>query len=238
MRRELETILRDDALALRWMPGDTGRLVVVFAGMKRGVGGEHPAEFVGSAGMAGDAALFVTDRRSTWYAAPGLWRRILTHVRHVRMTERIGEVLALGSSMGGWGAMLLARDMPVRRVLAFSPQVSMDRAELDDPRWPAIGSFGAAPPATSLAGALRADTHYTVVASEGCLWDRRQASLLRKRANVRRLHLPGQAHNTAARLKAAGILAPFVTAVLSGAVAEASALIRTLKAPEGAEETP
>lgn len=235
MERALETVLRDEALAVRWMPGATGRLVVVFTGARRGFGGAHPVEFAGSAAAGGDAVLFVTDRRSTWFAAPGLWRRVVGVVRYVRLTERMREVVALGSSMGGWGAILLARDVAVRRVLAFSPQVAMDRAVLDDPRWPQAADLGA-PPATDLRAALRPATEYTVVASEGARADRRHMALLPRAGNVRRMLLPGDAHNAAGAMKAAGVLAPFVAAVMDGARGEAARLIETMRAPAPSEE--
>ncbi|MBM2575632.1 hypothetical protein JQC91_04880 [Jannaschia sp. Os4] len=229
MKRSLDLILRDDLLALRWLPGTTGRMVVVFTGLKLGVGGGHPTEFAGSASQDGDAVLFVTDRTSSWYSAPGLWRRVVTWVRYVRRSERIREVLSLGTSMGGYGAILLAKHLPVTRVVAFSPQVTRDDAVLEDARWRALEH---PLPERDLAAACVDRTEYLLLASEGCTLDRRHIARMPRTPNVHRLLLPGHHHNAAGRLKAAGLLAPVVAACLSGARAEARRLIDTGLRPE------
>ena len=229
MKSAIDLLLRDDLLALRWLPGTSGRMVVVFTGLKLGVAGGHVTEFAGSASAHGDAVLFVTDRTASWYSAPGLWRRIVTWVRYVRRSERVREVMSLGTSMGGYGAILLARHLPVTRAVAFSPQVTRDEAVVADGRWPALDH---PPPARDVSEACVARTEYLLLASEGCTLDRRHLARMPRTPNVHRLLLPGHHHNAAGRLKAAGLLTPVVAACLSGARAEARRLIDTGLRPE------
>ncbi len=218
MTAPIETVLKDDDLTLRWLPGSARRMIVVFTGMQAGFGGTPLDEFAGSASRGGENnVLFVTDRRATWYAAEGLWRRIVKLVRYLRRTERIEEVVSLGNSMGGYGALLLPRDVRVARAIAFSPQVTMDRAVLDDRRWPDVtATYGALPEriVSDTFGATR--TQYYLMASRDASEDAAHLALVPEGKRVHRWLLPGSRHNLAGGLKDAGLLPEVIDTIIRG----------------------
>ena len=227
MRRAIETVFRDPELTLRWLPGSTPRLVVVFTGMKRGFGGAAMDEFAASASCRGEnGVLFVTDRRVTWFSAPGLWKRTVDLIRTVRDSEGAREVVSLGNSMGGYAAMLLARDMRLRRVIAFSPQVTMDRDILADDRWPDVKARWGRLPVRDLSQTVAASgARYYVVAGRDCAEDMAHVHLLPEGDRMNRFLLPTSRHNPAGALKEAGLLHRVVAAMVRGRKTRATALL-------------
>ena len=218
MSSTIDTVLQDEELILRWLPGSTRRMVVVFTGLKAGFGGAPLDEFAGSASDKGkNNVLFVTDRRATWFAAPGLWRRIVKLTRYLRKSEGIEEIVTLGNSMGGFGALLLPRDVRVRRAIAFSPQLTMDRTLMDDTRWPDIkDKFGDLP--VDNVGGTFADTktQYYLTAGGGCREDVAHLDFAPEMNRVHRFVLPKGRHNIAGALKDAGLLSDVIGAIIRG----------------------
>jgi pimeloyl-ACP methyl ester carboxylesterase len=214
MIRAISTLLEDDTLLLRFLPGAARRLVVVFTGFPDLPNGERTDEFVGSASADGENnVLFVTDRKGGWYSTEGLWTRIVGVIREVLEQRDIRELITLGVSMGGYGALLLPRDLRVRRAVAFAPQVTLDRDLVDDDRWPSIDN----PPERDLPATMRRSrTQYTVAAGVGNALDIAHLDLLPDYGRVHRYLLPTRRHNVAAALKEAGLLAPVVGAALLG----------------------
>ena len=227
MATPVETVFEDEELRLRWLPGRLPRMVVVFTGMKARFGGAPVDEFARSAACGGqNNVLFVTDRRATWYAAPGLWRRIVRFVRYLRRSEGMREVLTLGTSMGGFGALLLPRDVRVLRAVAFAPQVTMDPEILADDRWPPVKARWGTLPARSVADVVASGrTQYYVAAGAGCAEDMAHLDLLPDTPRVRRYLLPDGRHNPARALKEAGLLPIVVAAMLRGQDRRAARLL-------------
>jgi pimeloyl-ACP methyl ester carboxylesterase len=193
-------------------------MVVVFTGMKLAFGGAEPAEFAESASARGEnSVLFVTDRRATWYAAPGLWWRTLKLIRYLRNSEGLTELVTLGNSMGGYGALLLSRDLRVSRAIAFAPQVTMDPAVLQDDRWPDIkGRYGALPERSVAETIGKGRTQYYMIAGEDCPEDMAHLALVADSPRIHRYVLPGAKHNPARVLKNAGILPDVINALIRG----------------------
>ncbi|SFJ68308.1 hypothetical protein [Jannaschia pohangensis] len=224
----IDTVFQDEDLILRWLPGRTRRLVVVFTGMKAGFGGAPLDEFAGSASGRGDNnVLFVTDKRASWYAAPGLWRRVVKFIRYLRRAEGIEEVITLGTSMGGFGALLLPRDLRVRRAIAFAPQVSMDRSVIEDDRWPDVHKRYGSLPVRNLADEMgETRTHYFVLAGSDCPDDLRHLALIPDdMPRVQRWILPQGRHNLARTLKDAGLLEAVIGAIVRGRASRVDGLL-------------
>ena len=226
MAPTIDTVFQDEDLTLRWLPGSERRMVVVFTGMKAGFGGQPLDEFAGSASRGGENnVLFVTDRKATWYAAPGLWQKVVKLVRYLRRSERIEEVVTLGNSMGGYGALLLPRDIRVKRAIAFSPQVTMDRDLLADHRWPDVtAAYGALPEriVSDTFGGTR--TQYYLMASANCVEDAAHLALVPEMPRVHRWALPGARHNLAGGLKEAGLLGDVIDTIIRGRKAQVDGL--------------
>ncbi len=231
MTPTIEDVLLDRELRLRWLPGRGKRMVVVFTGMHAGVMGQPLDEFAGSAWGGGENnVLFVTDRRATWYAAPGLWRRIVKLVKYLRDSEGLREVISLGNSMGGYGAMLLPRDVRVTRVVAFSPQVTMDRKLLADDRWPDVGARFTLPVRNVGDVIGRARAHFYVMAGADCAPDLEHLALLPDHKRLHRYILAKGRHNVAHRLKSAGVLGDVIAAIIKGRKARVESLLGDYRA--------
>lgn len=239
MSPTIDTVLQDEELTLRWLPGTTRRLIVVFTGVRAGFGGAPLDEFAGSASRQGENnVLFVTDRRGTWYSAPGLWSRIVRLIRYLRKSEAIEEIVTLGNSMGGYGALLLPQDLKVRRAIAFSPQLTLDRALTDDARWPDIMKRYGRMPARNV-GETFATTRsqYYLTAGGGCREDVDHLGFAPESRRVHRWILPKGKHNLAGTLKDAGLLYDVVGAIIRGRKARVETLYQTyaqrVRAPSG-----
>ncbi|MGB3407147.1 MAG: hypothetical protein WBA67_06600 [Jannaschia sp.] len=228
MAQTIDTVLQDEELTLRWLPGASSRLVVVFTGMKEGFGGQPLDEFAGSASLKGENnVLFVTDRRATWFAAPGLWRRTVRMIRYLRKSEGIREIVSLGNSMGGYAALLLPRDLRVARAIAFAPQITMDRGLLDDRRWPDIQKRWGVLPVRSIDETIESTrTQYYVSAGGNCPEDVAHLDLLAPHKRVHRFVLRNGRHNMARSLKDRGILSDVITAIIRGRKARVDAIYR------------
>ncbi|MEO0862623.1 MAG: hypothetical protein AAFY65_18655 [Pseudomonadota bacterium] len=218
MTPRIETVFRDEEMTLRWLPGSSKRMVVVFTGMYHAFGGEGPDEFAASASIKGaNNVLFVSDRRSTWFAAPGLWRRMVKMIRYIRRSEGMQEVISLGNSMGGYGAMLLPKDLRVTRAIAFAPQVTMDRSLLQDDRWPDVQKRWGVLPVRNVGETFaQTRTQYHVVVGGGCAEDVAHLDLLPAHKRLHTYVLPGGRHNLARGLKEAGVLGDVIEAILKG----------------------
>ncbi len=122
---DIKSLVDDDELRLRWMPGNSTSLVVVFSGVQHNVGGLPLDEFVGTASEgARNHVLFVSDVKCSWFSRPQLNTRILDAINTFIDTHQIQDVVAIGNSMGGYGAILFSDRLPFRIVAAFSPHAA------------------------------------------------------------------------------------------------------------------
>jgi pimeloyl-ACP methyl ester carboxylesterase len=113
---------------------ESGRAVVSFTGIGHGLGGVQKEEFGRSLKGVADRVYFVIDKKRSWYNG--------THeeIERVMRRELAGfeEVVTLGNSMGGFGALYFAgRFGRCRAAVAFSPQFSLKPGVVSgrDRRW-------------------------------------------------------------------------------------------------------
>ncbi|SDY37962.1 hypothetical protein SAMN05444004_101294 [Jannaschia faecimaris] len=226
MAPTIDTVLQDEELLLRWLPGSARRMIVVFTGVQAGFGGAPLDEFAASASRRGENnVLFVTDRRATWYSAPGLWSKIVKLVRYLRRSEGIEEIVTLGNSMGGYGALLLPQDLRVKRAIAFSPQLTLARDLTDDTRWPDIMKRYGKMPARNVGETFASTrTQYYLTAGGGCREDIDHLEFAPQDKRVHRWILPRGRHNLAGSLKETGILYDLIGAIIRGRKARVEAL--------------
>lgn len=219
MALPIETVLEDPELRLRWLPGHSRSMVVAFTGRHAQFAGQPADEFARSAhGRGGrNNVLFVSDLTQSWYSRPGLWERIVEMVKAVIRSEGIQELVALGNSMGGFGALLLPRDVPVRRAIAFAPQISMDPAVIAEDRWQRVQrKFGALPVSNIGDTVAQTKTQYYISVGERAPRDLAQIALMPDLPRVHRWVLPDCGHDIAERLKRAGLLQRVVAAAIQG----------------------
>lgn len=138
-RLSLELVQDAPPLRIRYRAGSGDRIVVAFSGVGRStdLDSEPPLEFFRSASQdGGNHVLHVTDQSRSWLNAPGMAEAIADTVRRVQVRCGARRIAALGNSMGGTMALLIARFLPVERVIAFVPQYSVDPAIVpEEDKW-------------------------------------------------------------------------------------------------------
>lgn len=123
---KIETLLNQRPLLIEAMAGRTRALVVSFTsvGTQRHV--MPPREFTSVASQGGENhVLFVTDMSRSWMNGVGLVQAMRVVINGYIDRHHITSVRAIGTSMGGFAAMVLSYLMPVERVVAFAPQYSV-----------------------------------------------------------------------------------------------------------------
>lgn len=221
----MELVHEDDAVRIERLPGEGRRVVAAFSGIGHGFGGMQRAEFVGTASQGGrNTVLFLTDRRRSWYTAPGVVARMADAVGAELARAGLPACHTIGNSMGGYGAIRLARDMPVAVALAFSPQATMDRRLIDEPRWdeyrPAIVMADHLP----LGDCLVPQTRFWAVFGAASRREVAHRNLLPDVPQLTCLMLPGGGHNIVQLLKEADLLAPLVDAMMDDDAGRTAAL--------------
>ena len=230
-------IYRDRDFAIAWKPGSSKKLVLVFAGIR--AKGFHPEklDFHGVASDLGqNHVLFITDRHASWYSRKGMRDRIITQVRKFADAHGIGSMQAIGNSMGGHGAILFCRDLPISNVMAFVPQIAMHEWLLSMEDWDKHRPHIKNDVERDLNPIIAAsDAKFSIAFGDQYKNDQIHFGHLRKILplveNVKVVVVPGQAHDVAAWLKGQGHLASFVRAMMTGNRAEIENISRLLVRP-------
>lgn len=137
-RQPLEDLLIVDPLHMRYLPGRGRRLVVSFSGVGIDRSRVPQPEFFRTTNGGGENhVVFVADAARSWLNAPDMAEQITDAVLTLR--DRIGadEVVAIGNSMGGTMALMLAPRIGFDRTIALAPQFSVHPEVVpDEDRWP------------------------------------------------------------------------------------------------------
>lgn len=208
----VDLIHEDDALRVS-RSGDPDAPVVTlcFTGLLQRMGAIGPEEFIGSAGLDGAAAIFVTDKTRSWFNSLSAERVVDLLAPHVA-GRRINT---LGNSMGGFGAIWITRYLPVSVALAFAPQYSMHPDIVpDETRWLGARDRISSWRYPSLDGHFVPATHYVTIS--GDTGDRVQWTLLPELPNARHYVVTDADHKVAAVLKRRGILRDVIVAAFTG----------------------
>lgn len=220
-------ITEDEDLRISHLPGASDRMIVSFTGIQFGMGGVPVEEFLGSArGDAGHHVVFVSDLRRSWFSRAGLVRRIVDTVRTLMVRNGIKDVSTLGSSMGGYGAILFSSVLGARSVAAFAPQISMHSDVIAEKRWSEFrASFGPdlRPSLAGIVSASKAPVFVTFGRRDQ--EDRQRARLLQPAPNLHLRMVAGAGHVVSKSLKDAGLLRGVVEAKIGGDVGRVSALL-------------
>ncbi|EPX77535.1 alpha/beta fold hydrolase [Litoreibacter arenae] len=138
-KKLLEFDLLHDAHPLRIeaVAGESSRLIVSFTSVGTERDKWPPKEFVGLASQDGrNHVICVTDISRCWMNAKGMADLILSKISDYVLDHTITEVMAIGTSMGAYNALILGRKMPLSRIICFTPQYSVHPEVLpDEKRW-------------------------------------------------------------------------------------------------------
>ncbi len=127
-------VFASEGLRVTHATGDPRRIVVTFDFWQkdRAGFGAHPNTPLG---VHEWSSVHVATRRNDWFMGPHTGEAMDAIARAVHGYD---EVVMLGSSMGGYGALLMGGRIGATRAVAFSPQWSVDPAKAPfDTRWTA-----------------------------------------------------------------------------------------------------
>jgi len=204
-----------EPLVVQYLAGSGSRLVVALSG----VGVERkvvpPREFTGAASAGGkNHVLFISDRARSWMNAPGMAEALVNLVKRFVEFHDLTEVVALGNSMGGFDALVLADLIPVQTVIAFAPQFSMHPDIVpEEPRWnyhrDRIETW-----TWRDVGAMRADnTAYFIFHGDNAL-EARHWLRFPEGGRINHYIFKGIGHDVSARLRKRRLLAPVIETAL------------------------
>jgi pimeloyl-ACP methyl ester carboxylesterase len=124
------------------MESDSSTLLLAFGGMK-GKLDIPPFEFFGLTGEMPIKRLFVRDLNQAWYHR-GVRRhgstipKVAENLERLMASHQIDRLVVVGTSAGGYAALIFGSLLGADRVLCFGPQTSLDLEVLDamnDHRW-------------------------------------------------------------------------------------------------------
>ena len=213
---DLNPLIDDEELEIRWLDGRGDTLVVSFTGIGIKTGPVREIEFPRVASQDGaNKVAFVIDRRRSWYNRPGLPERIVDALRD--LADRLGarRIVTLGNSMGGYGAVFFANRLKAELAIGFVPQFTMDDRVLREPRWQDYKAGMTAFQTRSLAECMAPPCRFFVLHG-GRGQDRPHYRRFPLGDNIQHYILPLKTHAAASRMKEAGTLDPLIAALLAG----------------------
>lgn len=203
-------------LHIHYLPGRSSKLVVSLSGVGGGKGRKPvpPMEFVATASAEGENhVLFVSDATRSWMNAPGLAENLAEVIEQTRSQHGITGVLAMGNSMGGFMALVLADLIKIDQVAAFAPQFSMNPRILpEETRWSNATAHIANWRYPDV-GRLEAPGTIYYVFHGADLPEARHWLRFPRPKNLHHFIFGGIGHGIAARLRATGLLSPILSAV-------------------------
>lgn len=214
----IRDIVLDDELSVRWIPGNSPRLLLVFTGVQHGHGDVPLNEFARTASNgARNHVLFISDRKRSWFSRRGLGLRITTIVTDFMAQHGIERLDAVGNSMGGYGAILFSQALPIRRVAAFAPQISMDPAVIGETRWDWFrDQFGPELKPSVAEAVVNSQAEIHVIYGAACPRDSRQIALLPPAPNLHLHPIRDWWHDVAQGLKEMGLMEDLFKAIFDG----------------------
>ncbi len=213
-----QTFHGNDIIEIEYLAGSNSEAVVAFTGVEFGLGGISINELRETARNTANHVYIVTDRTRHWFnsSVP----EIVAFLNADIARRGIRKVVALGNSMGGFGAIFFAPMLNgCHRAIAFSPQsaadpsiVPWDRRFLDFTR----GIKGWA--GLDAAQSLKASVDYFVFAGEDDPLDVRHAKrFLNGKDSTMTIYLvQGASHNLVFLLEEQGVLKPLLRVLVDG----------------------
>lgn len=229
-RKKILNIYEDEFLSLSFLPGTSSALVIAVTGVGLNVGGKQTEEFVKSASSNHKRnILFVIDKKRSWFTQPRVIENICKYTLYLMGYIGTATVTTLGHSMGGYGAILLSKYLPVNNVVAFAPQYSMNRCVVFERRWKEYRKFILRPAVSGLNEALVDDSQYFILFGNDRR-DIRHKNKFKIAANVHLFSIPRGGHNPAAVLKEINILNMVLDSAIEGNAFKVDELLKNVDA--------
>lgn len=206
-RLDIPLLRQDRRMWVWWHRGQSRRLVVVFSSVGHGPETPPLLEFAQSATSGGrDSAVFIADPQRSWLNAPHLVEEIVEVIEAARDEVGATQTVTMGYSMGGFAALAIGGFVHVDAALAFSPQISIDPVLVPgEKRWMRYRKRIGAIRIRSAAEHMAERTAHTILMGRSQV-EAAQVRLVPEAANTDTFLLPGTGHDSAPRVKAAGIL--------------------------------
>lgn len=212
-----------EELRIAVYPGESEETVVSFTGIGHAMGGVQTAEFhrtlAPTDGSPTCTMISVIDTRRRWYN-DGLATTVTDAVNDLLQRSESRRTVALGNSMGGFGAIVFARRLlRCDLSIAFSPQSSVHPDIVPfEARWmqwrAGIETWDLPDAVAELDPSIRYEIFYGTEHPADLLHAARFQDP--PRANVRITMIPGCAHTVPAHLKAQGQLRSTLDRLIRG----------------------
>jgi hypothetical protein len=231
LRRRFPGLLAEADVSVRLdMDRDVGTLLLAVGGMNLEER-ELVFEFLSATEAFPVKRLFVRDPRQAWYHC-GMpqhgWTlaSVVESLRKLISEHEVERLIVVGSSSGGYAALVFGTLLGADTVLSFAPQTVLDLeilAGMDDHRWdPALGPLrnaGRLDPhwidlRRALPQARRADTRYEVYFDDSFRADRLHAERLLGIDGVHLYRFGGGGHRLVRKLRDSGALEQILTRAL------------------------
>ena len=224
----LDQIPAPAPLDVHFAPGKSDRLVVSLASVGTRRHKTPQPEFAHMTASIGQSnVLFISDRSRSWMNGPGVADHITRLVNETAERVAAGDIIALGNSMGGTAAMVLAEMTQINRVIALAPQYSAHPDLVpEETRWWFFRRQIEAWPHPKVPDLQDRDTVVTIL--HGATQDEwRHARRFPENAGYRHFIFPKRSHAVARELHEDGLLRPIVQAIIEGRPNRAQAAIET-----------
>ena len=218
-------LIDDAALNVQRNEGVSDRLVLVFRSIFTGVA---DVQFFHTATRMGqDHALFICDPRNTWLNGEGLLERIVAIIDKTVAAIKPAQIMALGSSMGGFMAMVMPKYTRIDKSLAFSPQFSVNpKIVPEENRWTDLAQSIGAFKLPSLRGQHQEGVEYIAVFPKKGVDADLHVPLIEKTMAPRKYLVPRATHNVAGYLQENAMLSRFIEFVFDGKYYRARTMIK------------
>ncbi|RMF36897.1 MAG: alpha/beta hydrolase [Alphaproteobacteria bacterium] len=227
----LEPVEIDDRLSVHRLRTGGDRLVAVFKPVHGEISGPKTrGAFIKALTADPRNSLIVFgDPQNSWFAKAPLPDRIAGHVRAEAAAIGATEIVSFGSSMGGYGAIMLAAHMPLDGVVAFSPRYSPDDAVLPDPRRVEMRAPHAPFDVPTVEPGLAASP-FTLVIHGLNEFDTPHVERFPSLPGMHHYLIRNAPHNIARRLMRKGVLEDLIAAALKRDISDVDALLETARA--------
>lgn len=213
----LMELAAEQPLATSYLPGQGDTLVISLAGVGNKRAEQQPAEFYNTASQGGENhVLFVSDASCSWLNGPGLATAIVAAIENTADRINPVRIIALGNSMGGTMALLLAQITRIDVAISIVPQFSVHPERVpEETRWKFF---------------RKQITNWPFEAVESLPTDRTETIILHGGTDDERIHLdrypydpeakhfvfPKMGHRLAARLHGKNKLTPIINHAIAG----------------------